>query len=202
MMKTIGITGGVGAGKSEILKYIGEKYNCRIIISDIVAYELESPGHECYNNIVALLGSDICDENGFIIKKAMAARIFADKELLEGVNAIIHPAVKKYILDEISEERERGIVDYCIVEAALLIEEGYEKILDELWYIRVDEEVRRSRLKSSRGYSDEKIDSIMRSQLSDEEYRRHCRAVIDNSTDLEETYKQIDVLFGGTNELS
>lgn len=201
-MKTIGITGGVGAGKTEIINYIQNNYNCRVIIADKVAYDLESPGHECYNNIVMLLGNDIVDSDGYIVKNAMASKIFSDGSLLQKVNDIIHPAVKKYILETIEYEKSRGTIDYLLVEAALLIEDGYEKILDELWYIRVDRDVRAMRLKETRGYSDEKIDSIISKQLSDEEYAKHCKVVIDNSGDLSDTYRQIDLAFGGTDELS
>ena len=191
-MKTIGITGGVGAGKSTVLDYIKSHYNARIIIADNLAYELESPGGICYDNIVGLLGEDVLDESGFIDKRSMASRIFFEPDLLKKVNDIIHPAVKQSILETIDRESQSGRYDYLVVEAALLIEEGYGAILDELWYIRVDSDIRRIRLKESRGYSDEKIDSIIASQLSDEEYMKNCKYVIDNSGEPEDTYSQIE----------
>jgi len=193
-MKTIGITGGVGSGKSAVLEYISGHYNARIIYADKLAYELESPGHACFDSIVSLLGSDILDSDGYIDKKIMASRIFSDAGLLVAVNGIVHPAVKEYILAEIDRERESGEHDLFILEAALLIEEKYYDILDELWYVRADESVRRQRLRDTRGYSDDKIDSIMASQLDDEEYIRYCRHVIDNSGSLNDTYAQVDAL--------
>lgn len=191
-MKTIGITGGVGSGKSEILKYIKDKYNCRVILSDKLAYELESPGHSCYDEIVSLIGNDIVGDDGYIIKAKMATKIFENPDLLKKVNGILHPAVKIEILNAIEYERNRNQIDFFFLEAALLIEEGYDKILDELWYIRVPENIRRNRLKESRGYSDEKIDSIFEAQLKDEVFLRYCKVVIDNGNCLEDTYKQID----------
>lgn len=191
-MKTIGITGGVGAGKSTVLDHIKSHYNARIIIADNLAYELESPGGICYDNIVELLGADILGEDGFIDKKKMAKRIFADPEILLKVNGIIHPAVKETIINTIKEEQQAGRYDLLVLEAALLIEEGYGEILDELWYVRADENVRRERLKSSRGYDDTKIDQILAAQLSDEEYASGCRYTIDNSGLPEDTYAQID----------
>ena len=83
-------------------------------------------------------------------------------------------------------------MDFLFIEAALLIECGYDKIVDELWYIYADKEVRRQRLKESRGYSDEKIDNIFKNQLSEDKFRSHCKVVIDNSGTLEDTCKQID----------
>ena len=195
-MKVIGITGGVGAGKSKILAYLNEHVNCRIIIADKVAHDLEKQGGVCYGHIVALLGKEIVAEDGEIDKSKMSARIFADKELLARINEIVHPAVKEYIINEIAKERKVGRFDYLFIEAALLIEDGYSNIVDEMWYIYADEKIRRGRLKASRGYSDEKIDSIMREQLSEEEFHMNCSTVIDNSKTLESAYGQIDRKLG------
>ena len=157
-MKTIGITGGVGCGKSRILEYIKENYNCRIIIADDVANEIKEPGQMCYQPLIDLLGERILGEDKRIDKKKMASEIFKDESLLQKVNDIIHPAVKDYILDNIEIEKEKGKIDYLFIEAALLIECGYNAYVDEMWYIYAKESVRRERLKNSRGYSDEKID--------------------------------------------
>ena len=195
-MKVIGITGGVGAGKSEILSYLKEHCNCRILMADRLAEELEQPGQDCYDQLLALLGREILQEDGRIDRKKMAARVFADKSLLEAVNAMIHPAVKQAILQIIRDEKEAARRDYLFIEAALLIEDGYAEIVDELWYIHTEEEVRRQRLKASRGYTDEKIDSILREQLSEEEFYGHCHYVIENSGSLESVYEQLDKKLG------
>lgn len=195
-MHIIGITGGVGAGKTKILTYLSEHYSCRIILADEVANQLKEPGQKCYEEIVTLLGTQILKPDGTIDRLKMAERIFSDRELLQRVNEIIHPAVKEYILQAIEEERCRDKIDFLFLEAALLIEEGYESIVDELWYIYADEAVRAERLKANRQYSDEKIQKILRSQLSDAEYRAHCSTVIDNGVALEETYRQIEKKMG------
>ncbi len=195
-MKVIGITGGVGAGKSEILAYLKEHCRCRIIMADRLAETLEEPGQVCYLQIVSLLGQDILQEDGRIDRRKMAAKIFADGKLLTAVNAMIHPAVKEYILQIIQTEKVEDVLDYLFIEAALLIEDGYDKIVDELWYIHADAEVRRQRLKASRGYTDEKIDNILGQQLSEEAFFKHCHVVIDNSGSLDHVYKQIDEKLG------
>ena len=79
---------------------------------------------------------------------------------------------------------------------ALLIEDGYLDIVDEMWYIYAREEIRRGRLKESRNYSDEKIDAIMNSQLREEEFRKYCSVVIDNSEGLPAAFHQIDKKLG------
>lgn len=195
-MKVIGITGGVGAGKTEILAYLKENYKCRVVVADRVAHDLEKPGEACYERIVELLGEEVTAPDGTIDKHRMAERIFADKELLAKVNEIVHPAVKETIIGIIRQEKEAGVQDYLFIEAALLIEGGYGRIVDEMWYIHTEEEVRRRRLKLSRGYSEEKIDQIISGQLSEEEYDRHCQVVIENSGTLESVYQQIDEKLG------
>ena len=195
-MKIIGITGGVGAGKTQILKYIEEHYSCRIIRADEAAHLLEEPGQECYEQLVTLLGKEILQQDGMIDKAAMADRIFGNPQILEQVNAIIHPAVKQYILEQINYEKKAQNAAFFFIEAALLIEEHYDEIVDELWYIHTDEAVRRQRLAQNRQYSDEKTASIMRGQLSEAEFRRHCKVVITNNGDLEDPYQQINKIMG------
>lgn len=191
-MKTIGITGGVGAGKSLVLNYLQNHYNARVYLADDIANDLKLPGQSCYDKIIELLGRNIIDSEGLIDKNKMAEKIFSHKELLDEVNRIIHPAVKEYVLSQIGLERKKGEIDYFILEAALLIEEGYDRILDELWYIHADTSVRSRRLKETRNYTRDKIDHIMASQLSETEFRKHCKVVINNNSDEEALYSQID----------
>lgn len=195
-MKVIGVTGGVGSGKTEVLSYIGEHYKCRIIRADEAAHLLYEPGQECHGNIVGLLGKNILNGDGTIDRAKMAEIIFGDKSLLEKVNRIVHPAVKEYILGQIAYERKKGTADYFFIEAALLIEEHYDKIADELWYIHADAEIRRERLAESRRYSARKTADIMKGQLDEEEFRKHCHVIISNNGCLEETCRQIDDLLG------
>jgi dephospho-CoA kinase len=191
-MYTIGITGGVGAGKSEVLHYLKEKYNVRILLADDVANKLKEPGQACFEPIVACLGRQILGENGEIDRKKMAAVIFSDREKLQQVNEILHPAVKEYVLREMEQEKSIGRYAVFFLEAALLIEEGYDKLLDELWYVYTDSRVREKRLQESRGYTKEKIAAIIKQQLSEEGFRSTCQFVIDNSGTFAETQKQID----------
>jgi dephospho-CoA kinase len=196
MMKVIGITGGVGAGKSALLSYIGENYNCRILLADEAAHQVKEKGQPCYEKLVELLSADVLNQDGSINRAKMAEKIFGNEELLQKVNGIIHPAVKELILQTIQEERQSGCHDFFFLEAALLIEDGYLEIVDEMWYIYAKEEVRRQRLKDTRNYSEEKTAAIMASQLKEEEFRRVCRVVIDNSNALSDAYRQIDEKLG------
>ena len=190
-MKVIGVTGGVGAGKSEVLGYIAEHWNATVVEADEVGYLVMRPGKACYSAIVDLFGTEIVKEDQTLDRELIAKIVFENKEMLAKMNGIVHPAVKEYIKKAIKREEENE-TNIFIVEAALLIEDKYDEICDELWYIYTTEENRRARLKASRGYSDAHVDRIFASQLSEEEYRRHCRVVIDNNGTLEETLTQTE----------
>ena len=117
--------------------------------------------------------------------------VFTDKAKLEALNAIVHPAVKEEIKKKICHE-ERKNTNLFILESALLIEDHYEEIYDELWYVYVKTEVRKNRLFYSRGYKESKIDDIMASQLTKEQFMKECDRVIDNNGVFAETMIQID----------
>ena len=204
-MKLIGVTGGVGAGKSEILNYLKSNYNCCILLADEAARTLEAPGGAIYQPLIRLLEeypaadpekgetpAPITLEDGRINNPEMARRIFSEPALLKKVNNLVHPAVKQYILSAFAMEKELGKLDFFVVEAALLIECGYSRDVDAMWYIYCDESERRRRLRASRGYSDEKIDNILRSQLSEQTFRENADVVIDNSGTIENACAQVD----------
>ena len=195
-MKVIGITGGVGAGKSEILKYLKEKYGAIVIEADKVGHLLMEPGGACYYSIVEKFGSSVLNGDQTINRGKLGKIVFADEGLLAELNKIIHPRVKSHIVSEIAKERAYRRTKYFVVEAALLIEDHYDVICDEMWYIHTDASVRAERLKETRGYDDEKIASICANQESPEEFRSACHVVIDNSGDLAGTRKQIDEQLG------
>lgn len=186
----------MGAGKTEVIKMIEQLCSCIVVTADRLARKLEQKGEVCFEPLLDLLGDEVLDENGEIDAAKMARMIFAPgaEDLLAGVNAIVHPAVKTRILQMIREEEKKG-TDYFFIEAALLIEDHYDTIVDEMWYIYADEDTRRKRLKESRGYSDSKIDDIFASQSSDDVFRRFCSVVIDNSGSIEDTKIQLTELF-------
>ena len=190
-MRMIGITGGVGSGKSEVLSYLQEHYGGRAIEADRAGHLLMKKGGRCYRSIVELFGREVLDGEGELDRKKLGAIVFRHADLLEKLNRIVHPAVKNYILEETEKAREAG-EKFVFLEAALLIEEKYDEICDELWYVYAEEGVRRERLKRSRQYSDEKIRDMMASQLTEEEFRRHCCFVLDNSGSFQATVQQLE----------
>lgn len=193
MMKFIGITGGVGAGKSAILDYLKNKPDTKVMLADEIAHELMVPGTQCYDRLKAEFGTeDIYQKDGFFDRIKLAQVIFSDNEKRKKLNGIVHPAVRKYVIGQAAYERKEGRIKLLVLEAALLIEEHYDEICDELWYIYTSEENRRIRLKKQRNYSDEKINEIFNSQLTDEKFRKACRVVIDNNGTIEAAEAQIE----------
>ena len=190
-MQVIGITGGVGAGKSAILEYLQENYKVKNLEADRIAERLMEPGTECYEQLLKFLPVEIYNEDETIDRQALAKKLFESPQLRQDVNKVVHPAVKQYICDRIEEQRQMRILDFVIIEAALLIEDRYDKICDEIWYIHAAEEIRRQRLLESRKYSPSKIEKIFESQMTEEEYREHCQVVIDNNGTKEEAFYQV-----------
>ena len=148
-MKVIGITGGVGSGKSAVLKLLEEEYHAVVVQLDEVAKALQRKGTPCWKAIVEAFGREILDE------------------------------------------KRKEKTELYVLEAALLLEAGYAKICEETWFIYTEESVRRERLKASRGYSDERITDMIRSQSPEAYFRKNCTRVIDNSREIEETRRQI-----------
>lgn len=193
-MKVIGITGGVGCGKSFIMEQLQERYQAGIILTDLVAHDLMEPGGVSYQEIVAYFGTKILEPDGKINRQALGSIVFQDKEALLKLNSITHPNVKKEVIRRIEEMKRAKEVSIIMVEAALLIEEHYDEICDELWFIDASDEVRIKRLMEKRGYTKEKCLSIMSNQLQRERFLEHCQRVIYNDKTKEDAVAQLDAI--------
>lgn len=191
-MITIGVTGGVGAGKSTVLDFLESRYGAFVIQADRVGHLVMEPGQECYEQVLELFGKEIIKkEDKRIDRRRVSEVVFAQPDMLERLNAIIHPAVKKWILDALAKKQEEG-QRLCVVEAALLLEEHYQDFCDEVWYVHTDREIRIRRLMENRGYSREKSESIIANQADEAFFRANTDFEADNSGAPEDTRKQIE----------
>lgn len=194
----IGITGGVGAGKSTVLTYLKERYHAVIIMADLVAKKMMEPGGETYDEILRQFGHDLTGPDGQIDKALLAGRIFEQGYGTSAINELVHPAVVRRISEKIEQQRLEAEIDpsdalhLLVVEAALLFEGHADALCDQIWYIYADRETRIARLMESRGYSREKCLAIMESQMDDEEFRKRCGAVLDNTGEPCAVQRQID----------
>lgn len=198
-MKIIGITGGIGGGKTSILNFISSHYIAEIYYADEIARELELPGTIVYDRLVDILGKEILskDEDKCIDRSKFAAVLYSDPANLERANMIIHPAVNDYLNSKMREAIKLHETELFFVEAALLIENDYKETVDEMWYIYADDETRIKRLMESRGYTRKKALAIMENQLTDKDFRDNADVIIDNSKGLEEACAQVKARLEG-----
>lgn len=196
MKKVIGITGGVGSGKSEVLNILKRDYGAGLIEADRVAHELMEPGAVSYEAIVAEFGTGILTEEGTINRTALGAIVFKDKEKLGLLNSLTHPNVEREILRRMDAMEEDPGIRLIVYEAALLTGAEFEQRFDQLWYVFAREELRFQRLKEGRGYSDEKTASVIKSQPREESFRKMATHIIDNSGSIDGTKEQIAKILG------
>lgn len=192
-MKVIGITGGIGCGKSEVLKYLKSE-GAYIIEADKLAHDLMKNGASVYNRIINAFGSGIIGDDGELDRQALGKIVFGDVDKLKALNSIVHPAIKEYIINDIEEQRILGKIDYYVIEAALLIQDGYKSICDVIWYIYADRNIRIDRLIKGRGGDAAKYEAVMGKQEDEAFYRSNSDAVIDNSFDFDNTKNELKVL--------
>ena len=193
-MFILGITGGIGTGKSTVLDILRTEYSAYILEADKVAHLLMMPGKSAFNEIVATFGEDILTENGEIDRNILGKRVMSESSSLEKLNSIVHPAVKEYIIQDISEKR-RVLLDQSdntekqnlyVIEAALLIQDGYREICDEIWSVITSEDIRIKRLIASRGYTEDKARSFIKNQASDEYFITNSDKVLYNNGSADE----------------
>lgn len=187
----LGLTGPAGTGKSVVLAYLEERWKALVLECDAIARRMQMPGGECYDGMIRLLGREVVLPDGTLDRGRMAKILFRDRDLMEQVNSLVHPAVKRYVEEEISRCAGEG-TSLAAVESAILIQSGFSGICDEIWYIHADRDVRRRRLREGRGYDDARIDAMMAAQDDEEYYRSRCSLTIDNSSEADVTFEQID----------
>lgn len=185
-MMVLGLTGGVGAGKSRILELFSKEYGAQVIQADLVARKLEDPGQPGLTGLVSLFGTGILQKDGTLDRKGFADRIFGNPEALKRVNALIHPLT----WNEIKRQIRESSAELIVVEAALFDERSRE-VCQYLLYVDTQDEIRIQRLMENRGYSREKCLDIMKNQADRNDFLKLADFVIDNSGSLEESRLQI-----------
>ena len=148
-MRVIGITGGVGSGKSYVAHRLQELLGAELLITDELGHTVMEPGNLAYRQIIDVFGEEILGEDERIDREALAKIIFGDSEARERLNAIIHPAVMEYVEQYIRERKDReGII---LLETAIMYETGCDRLCDEVWLVSVPCEERIRRLQRDRG---------------------------------------------------
>ncbi len=199
-MCVIGITGGIGSGKSAVARILKEKYGAAVIDTDAIGHELMEAGKPAYKEVIRNFGGKVTAPDGSIDRKVLGSIVFADRAKLEVLNSIIHPAVGAEVDKKISEYREK--YKYIALETALLLKVGYNTKCDKIWFIYADKKTRLERLVNGRGMDRKKAVEIFNTQNTDEEFIAAADEIIDNSSsefELENRIQNILERYGGGN---
>ena len=184
-MKTIGLTGGIGSGKSTVSQLLGE-LGAFVIDADKVGHEIYLPGKEAWKQVTAAFGQDILAPDQTIDRKKLGAIVFGSDDARKKLNSIVHPLMFKDIDLRIKEKRADGFTKPIVVEAAILIEANWLPLADEVWLIVTNKNAVIERVASQRGLSARDTEARIASQLSDAERRKYATLVIENDGSLED----------------
>jgi dephospho-CoA kinase len=195
-MLRVGLTGGIGCGKSTVAAMMRE-LGCHVISADQIAHALMLPGQPAYNEIRRQFGAQVVASDGNIDRARLASIVFADPQRLASLNAILHPGVLSELdreFDRLSQIDPQGI---AVVEAALLIESGYHQQLDRLILVNCTPEQQLERLTDpvfGRNMSLDQAQKRIAAQMTAEEKRKLANDEIDSSGSLDDTKKQVRTL--------
>jgi len=184
-MLTIGLTGGIGSGKSTVAKMLAE-LGALVWDADVIGHSVYEPGLPAHEELVAAFGTAIADADGRIDRKALGRIVFADAEALKRLNAIVHPRIFDRMAAMVRAARASGERRPIVIEAAILIEAGWQKLFDEIWLVTASRERVIERVERDRGLKPEQTEARIRAQISDEERRKYATSVIRNDGTLEE----------------
>ena len=199
-MLRVGLTGGMGCGKSTVAAMM-RALGCHVIEADPLAHKLIEPGQPAFQEVIRAFGSEILQSDGRVDRAKLGAIVFADADKVLRLNAIVHPRVRKELERLFSEFAVANPQGVAVVEAALLVEAGYVQHLDRLVVTWCKPEQQRERL-LARGMSREQIEQRLAAQMPLEEKRRRADDVVDCSGSLEETRAQVERLVARLKQLA
>ncbi len=194
-MKVIGLTGGIGSGKSTVSQLLSE-LGANVLDADKVGHQCYQPGTEAWKDVVDAFGEGIVAPDGSIDRKKLGAIVFGDPEALIRLNQIMHPRMYDMMADQIEECRLGG-VEVVVLEAAVLFEANWTPLVDEIWVTVASEPTVVNRVKERTGLTEEQIRSRIRSQLSVEERTENADLVINNDGSLDELRSKVEELWAG-----
>lgn len=190
-MKTIGLTGGIGSGKSTVSQLLAE-LGALVIDADTVGHEIYLPGKEAWKQVTGAFGPEIVAADQTIDRKKLGAIVFGSPEALQRLNAIVHPLMFQDIARRIQDKRAAGFSEPIVVEAAILIEANWMPLVDEVWLVEASTQAVVERVAAQRGLAASETEARIASQLSKAERRRHAQIVIHNDGSLADLKRRIN----------
>lgn len=191
MGRIIGLTGGIGSGKSTVATMLAEK-GATVIDADRVAHEVYEPGTKGYARVVERFGREIVGADDRIDRKRLGEVVFGDSRALRDLNAIVHPLVQEEVARRLSAALGRDPGATVVLEAALMTETGWSGGAAELWVVVADPEVAVSRLVRDRGMSEQDARARIKAQATNEERTRSATVVLENNGGLHELRRKVD----------
>jgi dephospho-CoA kinase len=193
-MLTIGLTGGIGSGKSTVAQILGE-FGAPILDADKVAHTTYAPGAPAYDAVIAAFGAQVVAADRTIDRKKLGSIVFGNPERLNQLTSIVWPATRESIRRNVADLRASGAKLPIVVEAAILIEANWQPLFDEIWLVRASREQVVTRIESQRGLKPGETEARIRAQLSDEERAKHATLVIENNGSLEELREMLKTVW-------
>lgn len=195
-MKTIGLTGGIGSGKSAVSAMLDE-LGAWVIDADKVGHDIYRPDMAAWRQVVAAFGAEILAADHSIDRKKLGGIVFGSDEALARLNAIVHPLMFDEIGRRIAAKRAAGFRSPIVVEAAVLVEANWLPLTDVVWVVETPRSAVVARVAAQRGLPARDIEARIASQLSDAERRRHADLVIRNAGSLEALRRQVETAWHG-----
>ena len=194
-MFVIGLTGGIGSGKSTVSDMLRAK-GAALVYADQVGHEVYQPGTHVLDEIVAAFGQQVVAGDGQIDRRKLGGIVFSDPEARRRLNAIVHPPMRRLMAQRLDELRRQG-ERVAVLEAAILIEAGWIDLADEVWLTLVGPAEAARRLMARSGLSREDAEARIASQLSNQERLEHADVIIDTDCSLAEVARRVDELWDG-----
>lgn len=188
------MTGGIGSGKSAFVARLAERPGVRVVLADDLAKRLMVEDPEVRRQLVDRFGTEAYHPDGSLNRAAIAARVFADPDELAALNAIVHPAVRRAMLEALEQARADG-VRLLVYEAALIFETGADQILDHVAVVDAPVEIRIARTRARDGSTRDEVLARMDRQLDPAEMRHRADTVIENDGTLEDLHERADGLY-------
>ena len=192
-MKIIGLTGGIGSGKSTVTDYLIAR-GFPVLDADKIAREIVLPGSEMLIQLVSVFGKAILMQDGSLDRKKLGAIVFSDAKKKKTLDGLMHTRILELIHDWILQYREESVHKVIFIDAPLLFETGLDKSASEIWVIDVDEETRIKRIMERDGLKREDIAMRISNQMTRDEKNKRADVILDNTGNQEALYQQIEQL--------